>query len=69
MDNSTVILSLLSDKYVKKVDSNVMQQNKRESINYTNEMHNTLTLIAFSMVANIVVNTHRYKCIRISVDK
>ena len=66
MDSSMVILSLLSDKHVKKVNSNVIKQNKRKCMNYTNEVHDKLTVRASSMISNLVALTHRYKCIRVS---
>ena len=65
MDSSMVILSLLSDKHVKKVNSNVIKQNKRQCMNYTNEVHDKLTVRASSMVSNLVSLSNRYKCIRV----
>ena len=69
MDSSMVILSLLSDKHVKKVNSNVIKQNKRQYMNYTNEVHDKLTARALSMVSNIVSLTDRYKSIRVSTKE
>ena len=66
MDSSMVILSLLSDKHVKKVNSNVIKQNKRQCMNYINEVHDKLTVCASSIVSNLVAFVHRYKCIRVS---
>ena len=48
LDSSMVILSLLSDKHVNKVNSNVIRQNKRQCMNYTNDVHDKLTVMCIS---------------------
>ena len=69
MDSSMVILSLLSDKHVQKVNSNVIKQNKRQCMNYGNEVHDKLTVRGSSMVSNLVSLTNRYKCIRVNAKE
>ena len=65
MDNSMVILSLLSDKHVQKINGNVIHQNRRECLNYLDNVHNKLTSMASSMMANMMEIVTRYDTIRV----
>ena len=64
MDNSMVILSLQSDKHVKKINGNVIRQNTKECLNYTDKIHNKLTSLASSMISNMMSLVSRYDTVR-----
>ena len=64
MDNSMVILSQLSEKHVTKVNSNVIRQNKKHCVNYRDKVHDKLTAMGSSMLANMIALINRYECIR-----
>ena len=64
MDNSMIILSQLSEKHVTKVNSNVVKQNKKNCVNYKEKVHNKLTILGSSMLANTISIVKRYECIR-----
>ena len=63
MDNSMIILSQLSEKHVTKVNSNVIRQNKKNCVNYKERVHDKLTVMGSSMLANSISHVGRYKCI------
>ena len=63
MDNSMVILSQLSEKHVTKVNSNVIRQNKKHCVNYRDKVHDKLTAMGSSMLANMIALINRYECI------
>ena len=65
MDNSMKILSQLSEKHVKKVNSTVIRQNKKHCVNYKEEVHDKMTIRGSSMLANTISVIDRYDCIRI----
>ena len=64
MDNSMVILSQLFEKHVTKVNSNVIKQNKKHCVNYKEKVHDKLTILGSSMLANTISIVNRYGCIR-----
>ena len=68
MDNSMIILSQLSEKHVTKVNSNVIKQNKKHCVNYKEKVHNKLTILGSSMLANTISIVKRYECIRMVVN-
>ena len=65
MDNSMVILNLLSDKHVQNINGNVIRHNRRERINYLDNVHNKFTSMASSMIANMIKIVPQYETIRV----
>ena len=65
MDNSMVILSIQSDKHVMKTNGVIIQDNKRHSLNYMNNVHDKLTIIAASILSTLFSHVKRYKTKRI----
>ena len=68
MDNSMIILSQLSEKHVTKVNSTVIRQNKKHCVNYKEKVHDKMTIMGSSMLANTISVIDRYKCIRIDLN-
>ena len=66
LDSSTMILSVQSDKHVKKTYSKVIKHYIRHCSNYWGEIHYKLTRMASSMMPNIIALMERYECIRVS---
>ena len=69
MDNSMVILSVQSDKHLVKTNGKVMKANKKHCVNYKLKVHNKLTVMASSMLSNLIEYSSRYKCIRIGITE
>ena len=69
MDSSMVILSVQSDKHVVKTNSKVVKANKKNCVNFTEKVHSKLTVMASSMLSNLLANTFRYESIRINDDE
>ena len=69
MDNSMVILSVQSDKHVCKTNGKVIQANKRNCVNYKETVHRRLTLMASSMLSNLVTHSSKYDSIRINTNE
>ena len=67
MDNSMMILSQLSNKHITKVNSTVIRQSNKQCVNYKNKVHDKLTIMGSSMLANTYSLVNRYKCIRVDV--
>ena len=63
MDSSMMILSVQSDKDVKKTHSKVIKHCKRHCLKYRGEIHDKLTRMASSMTSNIIALVDRYECI------
>ena len=66
MDSSKMILSVQSDKHVKKTHSKVIKHCKRHCLNYQGERYDKLTRMASSMMSNIIALVDRYESIRVS---
>ena len=60
MDNSMIILSQLSEKHVTKVNTTVIRQNKKYCVNYKEEVHDKMTIMGSSMLANTISVIDRY---------
>ena len=56
-------LSQLSEKHVTKVNDNVITQNKKHCVNYKEKVHDKLTILGLSMLANTISIIDRYECI------
>ena len=66
MDNSMVILSVQSDKHVCKTNRKVIQANKKSCVNYKERVHSRLTVMASSMISNLITHTFKYDSSRIN---
>ena len=69
MDNSMVILSVQSDKHVCRTNGKVIQANKKNCVNYKESVHRRLTVMASSMLSNLMHHSSKYDSIRINQNE
>ena len=69
MDNLMVILSVQSDKHLVKTNGKVMRANKKNCVNYKLKVHDKLTVMALSMLSNLIEYSSRYICMRVGATE
>ena len=63
MDNYMVIFSIQLDKYIVKTNGKLISANKKNYVNYEEQVHSKLTVISSSILSNLMEHTSKYELI------